>query len=198
MNYLIGNKITLVLVGFVAALSVACSSDTAMSDGPKTVPDSGIDLFSTTEAIWADTVAMQTAAQPLIVDCMAKLGFIYVPGDMDNAKSLSALEQAQYAAAMEGTKRIEFGGLFGQRGSFPADGCVADARSRVAGGLQAFVDIVSARHDVDSLQVYVQEMVKDGKSREAALRSDTVQSNLPVIVDRWQAAREKGVAQLSR
>ena len=200
MNYLIRNKSKLVLAGFVAAIAVICSSAYAvMADGPNAVPDSGIDLDSTSLAITADSVAMEKAAQPLIVDCMAKLGFTYVPGDMDNAKSLSESERAEWDAAMAGSrsKRIEFSGLFGQRGSFPAEGCVADARSRVAGGLQAFVDIVTARHDVDSLQVRIQKMVEDGKSREEAVHSETVQSNLPVIVDRWQAARAKGVAQLS-
>ena len=195
MKYLMENKFKLVLAGFVAALAVGCSS--AKADGPDAVPDSGIDLNSTSLAITADTVALTKAAQPLIVDCMLKLGFTYVPGDMNNGKSLSTPELLQYGAAMEGTKRIEWRGLFGQRGSDPADGCVADARSRVAGGLQAYVDIASARHDLESLQVYIQGKVKAGQSREEAVRSETVQSNLPVIVDRWQTARAKGVAQLT-
>jgi hypothetical protein len=197
MNHLIRHKSKLVLVGFIAALAVVCSSAYAvMADGPDAVPDSGIDLDSTTAAIRADSSAMMKAVQPLIVDCMSKLGFVYVPGDMNNGKSLSASEQAQWNAAMEGSKRIEFKGLFGQRGSYPADGCVADSRSRVAGGLQAYVDISTARHDVDSLHAYIQSEIKDGKSRDEAVHSATVQSHLPEIVERWQAARAKGVAQL--
>jgi hypothetical protein len=198
MNHSVRNKLTL-LVGLVAAVLVACSSDNAAStDDSSVVPDSGIDLASTAQAIAADSSAMTRVAQPLIVECMAQLGFVYVPGDVNNGKSLSAVDQARYSAALQGSKRIEWSGLFGQRGSDPADGCVADARARVAGDLQAYVDIQSARRDVESLQVYVLELVNDGMSRAEAMSSETVQSNLPAIVDRWQVARAKGAAQLSR
>lgn len=178
-------------------LLAACSSAYAATGGSGTARLSDADLNTTVAAIQADTVALQEATQPLVVECMDKLGFVYVPGDENNGMSGSQEEQDAYSDALLGTKRVSYEGLGGLSGTHPANGCVADARAAVAGSLDAFVDLATARREIEVLVVYVQD---DASARavsfDEAARADFVRSSLGGVIERWQGARDEGVAAL--